>query len=70
MSLNSAEYTENFNNESSKRYVRPINELWEMWKPKAKMRIYPFTYASMGFNRDTFDTIMNWIYSTLPQSVY
>jgi hypothetical protein len=29
----------------SERYVRPINELWEMWKPRAKMRIYPFTYA-------------------------
>jgi esterase FrsA len=29
----------------SKRYIRPINELWEMWKPRAKMRIYPFTYA-------------------------
>jgi len=29
----------------SERYVRPINELWEMWKPRARMRIYPFTYA-------------------------
>ncbi len=29
----------------SKRYERPISELWEMWKPRAKMRIYPFTYA-------------------------
>lgn len=28
------------------RYVRPLNELWEMWKPRAKMRIYPFTYAN------------------------
>ena len=28
-----------------KRYVRPINELWEMWKPRVKMHIYPFTYA-------------------------
>ena len=27
------------------RYVRPINELWEMWKPRVKMRTYPFTYA-------------------------
>ncbi len=31
--------------DKSKRYVRPINELWEMWKPRVKMRIYPFTYA-------------------------
>ena len=31
--------------DKSKRYIRPINELWEMWKPRAKMRIYPFTYA-------------------------
>ncbi|MGA2682972.1 MAG: alpha/beta fold hydrolase [Candidatus Bathyarchaeia archaeon] len=30
----------------NQRYVRPINELWEMWKPRVKMRIYPFTYAS------------------------
>ena len=29
----------------SKRYVRPINELWEMRKPRVKMGIYPFTYA-------------------------
>ncbi len=28
-----------------KRYVRTINELWEMWK-SVKMRIYPFTYAT------------------------
>jgi esterase FrsA len=31
--------------DKSKRYVRPISELWEMWKPRVKMRIYPFTYA-------------------------
>ena len=29
----------------SKRYVRPIGELWEMWKPRVKMKMYPFTYA-------------------------
>jgi pimeloyl-ACP methyl ester carboxylesterase len=29
----------------SKRYVRPISELWEMWKPRVKFRVYPFTYA-------------------------
>ena len=28
-----------------KRYVRPISELWEMWKPRVKFRVYPFTYA-------------------------
>jgi esterase FrsA len=27
------------------RYVRPINELWGMWKPRVRMKIYPFTYA-------------------------
>ncbi len=32
--------------EKLKRYVRPINELWEMWSPRVKMGIYPFTYAS------------------------
>jgi len=34
------------NQVSSKRYVRPISELWAMWGPRVKMRIYPFTYAS------------------------
>ena len=35
-----------FNGESEKpRYVRPVSELWEMWKPRVKMRIYPFSYA-------------------------
>jgi hypothetical protein len=31
--------------DKSERYVHPINELWEMWKPRVKMRIYPFPYA-------------------------
>ncbi len=30
---------------STRIYVRPITELWEMWKPRVKMHIYPFTYA-------------------------
>ncbi len=30
---------------STKTYVRPISELWEMWKPRVKMHVYPFTYA-------------------------
>jgi pimeloyl-ACP methyl ester carboxylesterase len=29
----------------SKRYVRSISELWEMWKPRVKFGVYPFTYA-------------------------
>ncbi|MGO9388129.1 MAG: hypothetical protein ACLPWD_08815 [Methanobacterium sp.] len=32
--------------EKLKRYIRPINELWEMWSPRVKMGIYPFNYAS------------------------
>ena len=32
-------------NSSSKRYVRPVSELWEMWKPRVKFKVYPFTYA-------------------------
>jgi pimeloyl-ACP methyl ester carboxylesterase len=28
------------------RYERPVTELWEMWKPRVRMRTYPFTYAS------------------------
>jgi len=27
-------------------YVRPVSELWEMWKPRVRMKVYPFTYAS------------------------
>jgi len=26
-------------------YARPVSELWEMWKPRIKMKTYPFTYA-------------------------
>ena len=37
--------TSSSNEFGSKRYVRPISELWKMWKPKVKMKIYPFTYA-------------------------
>ncbi len=40
-----SERNESFNQDKSKRYVRPINELWEMWKPRVRMRAYPFTYA-------------------------
>ena len=36
---------EKFSVSKSGRYVRPLGELWEMWKPRVKMRIYPFTYA-------------------------
>ncbi len=36
---------EKLSKENSSIYVRPINELWEMWKPRVKMRVYPFTYA-------------------------
>jgi len=32
--------------EKLERYVRPVKELWEMWGPRVKMGIYPFTYAS------------------------
>src|SRR5271169_36316 len=36
---------EKLSQDKSIRYVRPVNELWEMWKPRVKMRIYPFSYA-------------------------
>lgn len=45
MSPSSTDDIEKLSDEKSKRYVRPINELWEMWGPRVKMRIYPFTYA-------------------------
>jgi pimeloyl-ACP methyl ester carboxylesterase len=31
--------------DKSKWYVRSLNELWEMWKPRVKNKVYPFTYA-------------------------
>ncbi len=41
----SVTHGERSSQDKSERYVRPVNELWEMWKPRVKMRIYPFTYA-------------------------
>jgi len=46
MTSPSIERGERLSQNKSRRYVRPITELWEMWKPRVKMRIYPFTYAS------------------------
>lgn len=31
--------------EKAGRYVRPVSQLWQMWKPRVKMGIYPFTFA-------------------------
>ncbi len=31
--------------EEPKRFVRTISEVWEMWKPRVRMKIYPFSYA-------------------------
>jgi esterase FrsA len=31
--------------EETGMYVRPIEELWQMWKTRVRMRVYPFTYA-------------------------
>jgi esterase FrsA len=41
------------------RYVRPLVDLWEMWKPKVKMKAYPFTYASY----DDVESIMKTLTS-------
>jgi pimeloyl-ACP methyl ester carboxylesterase len=41
----STNHEEGLAQNKSEKYVRPVNELWEMWKPRVKMRIYPFTYA-------------------------
>jgi hypothetical protein len=51
-------------------YVRPLQELWELWKPRVRMKAYPFTYAvydevervMTGLTSCTFQTIMDWIY--------
>jgi pimeloyl-ACP methyl ester carboxylesterase len=45
MTPSSAKPGKRSSQDKSERYVRPISELWEMWKPRVKMRIYPFTYA-------------------------
>ena len=45
MSSSFSDDNEKLSDEESKRYVRPMNELWAMWGPRVKMRIYPFTYA-------------------------
>ena len=28
-----------------KRFTRPINELWRLWEPRARMGIYPFDHT-------------------------
>jgi esterase FrsA len=55
MTSSSVEHHEELSENKSKRYVRPINELWEMWKPRVKMRIYPFTYVLY----DDMERVMN-----------
>ena len=44
-SLPSINYDLETSGKNSNRYVRPVNELWQMWKPRVRMKIYPFTYA-------------------------
>lgn len=46
MTSDSVQNGERLSQNKSRRNVRPITELWEMWKPRVKMRIYPFAYAS------------------------
>jgi hypothetical protein len=46
MRSHSVKNDESLNENKSTRYVRPITESWEMWKPRVRMRIYPFAYAS------------------------
>jgi esterase FrsA len=55
MTPHSVEHGEGLSKDESKRYVRPVNELWEMWKPRVRMRIYPFTYALY----DDVEQVMN-----------
>ena len=45
MSPFSSDESQQPSKEGPERYVRPISELWAMWAPRVKMRIYPFTYA-------------------------
>jgi hypothetical protein len=44
MTANSSE-NENVNQDKLGKYVRQVSELWEMWKPRVKMHIYPFSYV-------------------------
>ena len=55
MTSPSVTHIENSSHGKPERYVRPVNELWEMWKPRVKMRIYPFTYALY----DDLERVMN-----------
>ncbi|HMK94058.1 MAG TPA: alpha/beta fold hydrolase [Candidatus Limnocylindrales bacterium] len=41
---NPVEHSESKN--KTGRYVRPVKELWEIWKPRVKYKVYPFTYAN------------------------
>jgi len=44
----------------SERYVRPLNELWDMWKPRVRMKTYPFTYASYEDMERVMSTIASY----------
>jgi esterase FrsA len=39
---------------------RPVSELWEMWKPRVRMRVYPFTYASYEDVEKVMTTITSY----------
>ena len=41
-------------------YVRPVKDLWEMWKPRVKMRTYPFTYANYEDMENVMSTITSY----------
>jgi len=41
-------------------YVRPVSELWEMWKPRVRMKVYPFTYASYEDVEKVMTTITSY----------
>jgi hypothetical protein len=48
------------NEDQPGRYSRPIADLWEMWKPRVKMRIYPFTYATFEDVESVMHTITSY----------
>jgi predicted esterase len=42
------------------KYERPVKELWEMWKPRVKMKVYPFTYAEYEDMEKVMATITSY----------
>ena len=45
---------------TSGRYVRPLNELWDMWKPRVRTKTYPFVYAAYEDMAEAMSSITSY----------